>query len=677
MNSPNTGWNDEDFSTMEIDFVKSGGVADEGGAGDDFEVTESSPQAMSVEVNSGVAYVEITKGGRTWRVRVKNTAVETVVIGQNISGNNRIDALILRVSVTTTPDATATNVATLEVIQGTPAGSPSAPTDGAIQTAIGSDGFIRLANIEVDNGVGQIFDADIIDTRVALEWGVESSGVETVFRGNGANLSGVVHTTGAQNIDGVKTFTSFPITPSSAPTTDYQVANRKFVVDQITGSSVQYMTLNTGEAINGSATPQVVAIGGTTFKKALRIETGTDQLNYGGNLNGTQAMGNADGSTRVAQSFRFTDADAETITIEQINLMVGKVNAPSDNTYIEIQTNSSAGGDHPSGTVITDGTSNNVGSAGLSETAKYNLNAYTFSTPPTITSNTKYWIVWRRSGANDAVNYLSWAGIGSDVYPSHGRSTYTASTVTWTAESANDLYFDMRLNCNYNGQIFKAKSDNLSKCKSIGFTSSNVADGQPAIVTNMGVITLSGLIPGATYFVGPTAGTITATPTTGLDTCLIPIGEAISTTQLLLRNGMKMAQYELDTLCFTSDNAGAGVNIQTFIELGFKPQFISIRALWNGDANQYGSGSGEWLYNNGVPGLVVNAENNSYQTVTAQTMAAVDYSAVAGGGFTDLGFSNADYIDIGTIYENGFGLKVVSDSANHPFRKIHILAYGY
>ena len=34
--------------------------------------------------------------------------------------------------------------------------------------------------------------------------------------------------TGNQSIDGVKTFTSFPVTPSSAPTTDYQVANKKY-----------------------------------------------------------------------------------------------------------------------------------------------------------------------------------------------------------------------------------------------------------------------------------------------------------------------------------------------------------------------------------------------------------------------------------------------------------------
>lgn len=34
-----------------------------------------------------------------------------------------------------------------------------------------------------------------------------------------------------QTIAGVKTFSSFPVTPSSAPTTDYQVANKKYVDD--------------------------------------------------------------------------------------------------------------------------------------------------------------------------------------------------------------------------------------------------------------------------------------------------------------------------------------------------------------------------------------------------------------------------------------------------------------
>jgi hypothetical protein len=44
-----------------------------------------------------------------------------------------------------------------------------------------------------------------------------------------------VRTTGNQTLDGIKSFTSFPVTPSSAPTLDYQVANKKFVEDEIVG----------------------------------------------------------------------------------------------------------------------------------------------------------------------------------------------------------------------------------------------------------------------------------------------------------------------------------------------------------------------------------------------------------------------------------------------------------
>ena len=39
--------------------------------------------------------------------------------------------------------------------------------------------------------------------------------------------------TGNQTIAGVKTFSSFPVTPSSDPTTNYQVANKKYVDDSV------------------------------------------------------------------------------------------------------------------------------------------------------------------------------------------------------------------------------------------------------------------------------------------------------------------------------------------------------------------------------------------------------------------------------------------------------------
>ena len=49
------------------------------------------------------------------------------------------------------------------------------------------------------------------------------------------SLDNKVNLTGDETVAGVKTFSSFPITPGSAPTTDYQTANKKYVDDNIGG----------------------------------------------------------------------------------------------------------------------------------------------------------------------------------------------------------------------------------------------------------------------------------------------------------------------------------------------------------------------------------------------------------------------------------------------------------
>lgn len=59
----------------------------------------------------------------------------------------------------------------------------------------------------------------------------------------------------AQSIDGIKTFLAFPITPSSAPTSDYQVANKYYVdkykgVDATVGSGGDYASIELAIAAN-------------------------------------------------------------------------------------------------------------------------------------------------------------------------------------------------------------------------------------------------------------------------------------------------------------------------------------------------------------------------------------------------------------------------------------------
>ena len=41
--------------------------------------------------------------------------------------------------------------------------------------------------------------------------------------------SGIVFDTGNQDINGIKTFGLFPVSPSGYPTTDFEMANKKYV----------------------------------------------------------------------------------------------------------------------------------------------------------------------------------------------------------------------------------------------------------------------------------------------------------------------------------------------------------------------------------------------------------------------------------------------------------------
>lgn len=114
-----------------------------------------------------------------------------------------------------------------------------------------------------------------------------------------------------QNVAGVKTFVAFPVTPSSAPTTDYQVANKKYVDDNIGGGVTdhgaltgladndhpQYL-LTTGKAADSD---KLDGIDSTGFVKIDEIGT---WLNWTPTV--TFAGGTTDPSSTTLQYARYT-----------------------------------------------------------------------------------------------------------------------------------------------------------------------------------------------------------------------------------------------------------------------------------------------------------------------------------------------------------------------------------
>jgi hypothetical protein len=139
-----------------------------------FEVTEQATPDMSVKIALGKAYLPNADNSISFPIRNYSTP-ESVIITNNASGNDRIDAVVLYVDLSETPNADSSNVAKLVAIAGTPAASPSAPSDGDIESEIGAaNPYIRLANVEVANGATSILDADILDKRNDREFYYDS-----------------------------------------------------------------------------------------------------------------------------------------------------------------------------------------------------------------------------------------------------------------------------------------------------------------------------------------------------------------------------------------------------------------------------------------------------------------------------------------------------------------------
>lgn len=158
-----TALTEEQVAHLDLDIIYNTGILDF--LSDHWEVSEHNPQGMTLDIAIGRGFFVKT----TMVYEAYTDAVENVTIGANNSGNPRVDAVVIYIDLGASADATASNVLKTMVVAGTPAGSPSAPDDTAIQTAVGAGNpFLRLANVAVANGASSITNTNITDMRSAV-----------------------------------------------------------------------------------------------------------------------------------------------------------------------------------------------------------------------------------------------------------------------------------------------------------------------------------------------------------------------------------------------------------------------------------------------------------------------------------------------------------------------------
>jgi hypothetical protein len=127
----------------------------------DLRVTPNSPAAMNVLVAPGRGLVNGDAVARQGAYLLEQASQMTVPIAANASGNPRIDLVVLRDYDGAADGGSASaDKGTIEVVQGTPAGSPTVPSLPA--------GAIPLAQVAVANGASSIVTANITDLRIPL-----------------------------------------------------------------------------------------------------------------------------------------------------------------------------------------------------------------------------------------------------------------------------------------------------------------------------------------------------------------------------------------------------------------------------------------------------------------------------------------------------------------------------
>ena len=314
------------------------------------------------------------------------------------------------------------------------------------------------------------------------------------------------------------------------------------------------------------------------------------------------------------------------------------------NLTISIQPDSAGA---PSGTAITNGTANVI-----TQTTQRTWNTTqgsrtaTWATPPTLTAGTTYWIVFEVA-ATDAANYLN-IGVNStydENYLTFTRLTYDLDTTTWGGSATNATPFFW-----FNTQ---KKLLGMALCPTdadfggrtwsfVGFAKAGGA-AQASIDYYYEIVPdLSGLTPGADYYLSATAGAISTTVLGSWydNNRTYKIGKALSTTELLIEPGEKRIFYASATITANT--------VEQFV-LWFKPTMVSARGALGTviDLGYYDGVNNKQSLGLGGGNYCLRGSDGAGQVMT-----------VTGGGLTDIGFTMT-LAETGTVTNWNYGFLAV------------------
>jgi len=426
-------------------------------------------------------------------------------------------------------------------------------------------------------------------------------------------------------------------------------------------------SLTSGEAIDGSTTPQLLSYGTSNFRDTLQVHNGgtdTDydfdaQLGTGGLTVALNLGETAAGSNRQAQSFTYTNTLPDTVTIRKVRVFMEKASAPTDNLQVLIMGDDSS---KPDDVTITNGSSGTVAGSSL-QNGDMQWVEFTFSTPPEITIGDKYWFVLDRSAADDATNYYVVMRRTSDAYSGHGVSTYNASLGTWGAQSANDLVFQIEFGLDMGDKVYKFDANDMLRGNAIGFTEDNQAADTALAVIPFGqpVSGFSTLTSGAPHYASTTAGAIVDSDSFSMasNQIMCPVGKAASATVLNSFVGEKIFYAAIDNL---DASEGTSQTADFTFLCGFRPIRFELRYYSASSTAQ----DDEYAWVEQIDTFTI--PNLSIQDLDTETVISTVTDVKQDSG--------SNKIRIQEVFDNGVTIRATTDSA-HQITLINIIAYGY
>lgn len=214
-----------------------------------FQVTPASPAAMSVQVAAGYACVTGDDQPDQGNYLVRSTATETLTVTAAPGSNSRIDLVILRIN---DPDAggPAGNNATLAIIAGTPAASPSPP---ALPTSA-----IPLARITVAAGTTAITAGMITDVR---------GQAQTIFANTLTNAGDLLSFDGANTVRIPLGTNGYPLVSTGSTVGYSQLGSVGLATNAVTSTKIADLNVTTAKLADLSVTTGKLADGAVTASK--------------------------------------------------------------------------------------------------------------------------------------------------------------------------------------------------------------------------------------------------------------------------------------------------------------------------------------------------------------------------------------------------------------------------